>query len=300
MPYVTRKKTKLLYERPFALKVDLADDKLPRHYLFDSGIRTFIRGKATFLVDKNDHVKCSINRNFRSQIFSEGHYVGSGSRIKVAYDRWFMLPKDLVDDFAIDVDYGVELVLNEVESSGEVEKIFSQRMEQGSMDFEPKGLSEEIINSSESLVTTQFADDFYDRLASEINNAFNFGLFTATMVLVRKLFEKLVIDLLRQKYGMPQIQLFYSKQDDGFLSLSALIHNLGTKIDDFKPYDFFKLDREKEGFLKFLWNVKQEGNASAHSIEPVLDRKEINDLKLAINKYSHLLVSLTRKVKDTP
>lgn len=298
MPYVTRKKIKLLYEKPLMLKVDLADDKLPKHYYLDSGIKTVIRGKVRFLVDENNYVKCSINRDFQSQIQHVGYYVGSGS--KCVYDRWFILPTDLVNDFAMDVGQGVELVLNEVDTGGKVEKIFSQRMEQGSMDFEPIGFSGEMVNASESLVTTQFADEFYDKLASEINNAFDFGLFTATMVLVRKLFEKLVIDLLRQKYGMPQIELFYSKQNDGFHSLSDLIHNLGTKIDDFKPYDFFKVDREKESFLKFLWNVKQEGNASAHSIEPLLDREGISDLKPSINKYSNLLVRLIGTVKETP
>jgi len=119
------------------------------------------------------------------------------------------------------------------------------------------------------------------------------------MVLVRKLFERLIIELLRQKYGMPQIELFYSTQDDGFHSLSTLIRNLRTKIDDFKPYDFFKLDREKESFLNFLWDTNEEGNASAHSIEGLLDPEEINALKPSINKYSDLLVRLIQKAKET-
>lgn len=282
------------------LRIDLADDTLPKHYTLDYGssIPTFLHGKATLLVDENDNMKCYIDEDFEFKVESEGHYVDSGSRC--VYDRYLLLPNDLVSDFAIDAGDGIELVLNEVVIKDEIEKIFSKRRVEGSMDFELKGFSGEVMNSSESLITTKFTDEFYDKLVLEINNAFKIRLFTATMVLVRKLFEKLIIDLLRQKYGMPQMELFYSEDDNGFLSLSKLISNLRKKIDDFKPYDFFKLEREKESFLNFLWKIREEGSASAHFKESLLGRKEIGDLKPSINKYSDLFVRLIQRVKETP
>jgi len=263
-----------------------------------------IRGKVSLLADENNYVKCFINKDYEFQVERIGRYTGdSGS--KAVYDIWLMLPQDLVSDFAIDANMGIELILMEVvygteNQIADVKKIFSETVEQGSMDFELKGIKGETLPSSELLITTKFADTFYDELVSEINSAYRVRLPTATMVLVRKLFEKLIIDLLRQKYGTPHIELFYSKDVGGFHSLHTLIHNLGTKIDDFKPYDFVKLDREKEEFLKFLWTIKEEGNASAHSIEPLLDREEISALKQSINKYSELFVRLIQKVKETP
>jgi hypothetical protein len=297
MPYVTRRIVKVLYGKPLILKVDLADDTLPRHYMLDTGKKTLLRCTVSLLVDENFYVKCVINKDYEFEVHSRGTY---GYNNKVHYERYCRLPEKLVKGFAIDDGMGIELILHEVVRGEEVEPIFPYARIEGSMDFNPKEPSGEILASPELLITTKFNDEFYDELVFEINSAFRLRLFTATMVLVRKLFERLMIELLRQKYGMPQIELFYSTQDNGFHSLSTLIRNLGTKLDDFKPYDFFKLNREKESFLRFLRTIKQEGNAYAHSIEALLGPEEINALKPSINKYSDLFVRLIQKVKKTP
>jgi len=306
MPYVTRKEIKLKLKKPLVLKVDLADDTLPRHYMLDSGIKTLLRGTVSLLVDENFYVKSVINKDYDFEVYSRGFY---GANHKVSYERHLRLPEKLVKGFAIDEGMGIELILHEVVRGEvlenvfvekEVEPIFPEARINGSMDFEPKGPGGDILAGSELLITTKFDDEFYDELVFEINSAFGLRLCTTTVVLVRKLFEKLIIDLLRKKYGMPQIELFYSTQDDGFHSLSTLIRNLRTKTDDFKPYGFFKLDREKESFLKFLWKVKEEGNASAHSLGPLLNSEEINALKPSINRFSDLLIRLIQKVKETP
>jgi len=94
-------------------------------------------------------------------------------------------------------------------------------------------------------------------------------------------------------------ELFYSENDCGFHNLATLIRNLRPKLDDFKLYDFFKLEREKESFLNFLWKIREEGGAGAHHIHS-LDHDGISDLKPSINKYSELLKHLIQKVKETP
>ena len=305
MPYVIRKKIKIFHNDPLFLKVDLADEKLRQHYGLHQSYAKLIRGHCSFLTNENNYVETLVDRDYEFRLERIGIYGVSSS--EAVYNIWLMLPEDLVSDFGVDRNMGIELVLNEVvygmESQiADVKKIFSERMEQGSMDFEPKGVDNEALSSSELLVTAKFADEFYDKLASDINSTFRIGSFTATMVLVRKLFENLVIELLRQKYGtgMAQIELFYSTKYNGFHSLSALIKNLSSKIDDFKPYGFFQLDKEKEDFMKFLRSIKEEGNASAHSIELNLNREKISALKLSINTYSGLLVRLIQKTKETP
>lgn len=345
MPYLTRKRIKLVRERPPILEVDLNDDESWNHYHYylDTGIRYLIRGTVVLLIDKDDNVAYFVGHEYEFQV---PYYSAWHTDKGVQYDRRLTLPDELVNGYRVSAGMGIELILREFvidkewlrrysQSSGmemnmkkiekqigktektfseiseiememirkEVEKpvkIFSEIDVIGVMDFEPKGLSEGLFATSELLIVTKFSDEFYDKLALEINNAFRVGLLTATMVLVRKLFERLIIDLLRTKYGMSQKELFYSEDDCGFHNLSTLIRNLRPKLDDFKPYDFFKLEREKESFLNFLWNIKEEGNASAHSIEPSLDRNGISDLKPLINKYSELLVRMVQKVKETP
>jgi hypothetical protein len=258
MPYVIRKKTKLFHTRPIGLEVRLDDDKLPKHYFLDSGsgVKTLLRGKVTLLTDKNNYVKCVVNKDYDFHVFSIGTYRVGGT---VAYTRRLILPNDLVKDYALDEGMGIELLLHEISTGGKVEKIYSESREEGSMEFEPLGMKGEISADSELLINTRFVDEFYNELALEINSAYRLRLFTATMVLVRKLFENLIIDLLRHKYGerLPQIDLYYSTKNQRFHSFSTLIHNLETNVDDFKIYNVgFQWDRSRGDFFKFLRDVK--------------------------------------------
>jgi hypothetical protein len=270
------------------------------------------------LADKNDKVMCFVNKDYEFQI---PKYPAYHTDKGVKYDRRLTIPDELVKGYKVDADMGIEIILREfvvdeeyirkLSSSADFKievkwdeirkpvEIFSEQDVVGIMDFKPKGIKRRLFDTAESLIATKFSDKFYDKLVFEINNAFRFGLLTATIVMLRKLFERLIIDLLRTKYGIGQKELWYSEDDGGFHSLSKLIHNLRPKLEDFKPYDFFKLNREKENFGNFLCRVREEGGAGAHSVY-VLDRNGINDLKPAINKYTELLKSIIQTVKDTP
>jgi hypothetical protein len=306
MPYIIRKKIEGTDNNPLMLQLNIDDERIAKYYELDTGIETYLRSTLTILVDENCCVKRVINKPFDFRVVSKGWYTGNGN--DVTYLRRLLLPPNFVRDYAIKANMGLELEIDELvyksfqgtsppQLCSEANKIFSEERVEGSKDFEIKGTSGEPLHNSELLIDTMFNDKFYDDLKFEINTAFRVGLYTATMVLVRKLFERLIIDLLRQKYGMARKELFYS---DGFLNLSTLIRNLRDKLDDFKPYDFFKLEKEKESFVNFLFDVKEEGNAGAHSIEPCLDYNEIKELKPSINKYSDLLVRMYRKVKEIP
>jgi len=300
MPYVIRKKIKLLSARPpLILIIQLDDDSLPKHYTLDSGIKTLLRGTATLLVDKMNYMKCVINKDYEFPVLSIGHHVGN----RVVYNRRLFLPPDLVRDFALDADMGIELFLREIIMENDVKKIFSEMIVEGSMEFEPKMTNGKVLPSSELLITTKFTDGFYDDLALEINNAFRIRLFTATMVLVRKLFENLIVDLLRQKYGEqpPDKELYYSMKDKRFHRFSTLIHNLEAHVDDFKAYTpVLQWVKSKNDFFRFLRDIKERGDASAHSIELIHDPNEINTLKPFMNKYSDLIVRLIQKIVETP
>ena len=307
MPYIVRKKIQEANKNSIVLQLALdKDEKICKYYDLDNGIETYFRSSTTLIVDGNNCIKRVINKPFDFRFMSQGWYT-CGNNNDVIYHRLLLLPQNFVRDYAIDSTMGLELEINEIiikipqgmrpDIVTESYKIFAEERVEGSMDFEIKGTSGELVYSSELLLNTMFEDKFFEALKLEINSSFHVGLYTATMVLVRKLFERQIIDLLRQKYGMNRKELFYS---DGFLNLSELIRNLRDKLEDFKPYDFFKLEKEKQSFVDFLWNVREEGNAGAHSIEPSLGYKEITELKPSINKYSDLLVRMYRKVKEIP
>jgi len=51
----------------------------------------------------------------------------------------------------------------------------------------------------EYLLIQVFSDEFYKILVQNINLAYRYGLYTAAMVLIRKILENLLIDILRKK-----------------------------------------------------------------------------------------------------
>lgn len=320
MPYKTRKRLKLVKDVPQVFRIDLDDDKAWNHYheFLDTGLSFAIRGTVKLLTDKDDKVIRYVDKEYEffiPHIPAYYAYKNDDRTQYVVYTRQLELPDELVNGFNLSAGMGIELVLNEFVTQKDwlnpdpnqkievVKKIFPELRVSGSMDFELKGFSGEPLPNSELLITSKFDDKFYVSLISEINDVFRIGKLTATMVLIRKLFENLVIDLLRIKYGVkpPNSSLFYSVRDHRYNNFSTLIKNLDGKIDDFKPYsNFLQWNKEKDSFIKFLRNIKEKGDASAHSIEITQKADEISELKPSINKYSDFLNSIILKIKETP
>jgi hypothetical protein len=238
MPYKTRKRLKLVNAVPPVFRIDLDDDEAWNHYhdFLDTGLRYAIRGMAKLLTDKDDKVIRYVDKEYEFFVpHLPAYYAYKDDRTQyVAYTRQLELPDELVHGFRLSAGMGIELVLNELVTQKdwlnpdpkqkiEVVKIFPEVLVPGTMDFELKGLSGELLPNSELLITSKFDDIFYVSLVSEINDVFSIGKYTATMVLVRKLFENLLVDLLRERYisDPSKITLFFNPRKHeyrGFIS----------------------------------------------------------------------------------
>jgi len=135
-------------------------------------------------------------------------------------------------------------------------------------------------------------DDFYIELREQINKAFAYGVLPAVQILSRKFLENLVVDILRKKYGMKQVELFFDTNKRRFNNFEVLLKNLQEKIDDFIVISSaFDAD-----FLKKVNRFREQGNSSAHTIELNLSRekleKDAKDLeyiiKLLVKVYNAL------------
>ena len=120
-------------------------------------------------------------------------------------------------------------------------------------------------NGEESkLITTTFKDSFYNDLRDEINAAFQAELFTASMVLLRKLTENLAIDILREKFPQSQhgnLELYYIRSQGKHQNFATLLENLNKKKTDFGA--------DKDAVSEFVAKAtrcKHQGNSTAHSI----------------------------------
>jgi len=80
---------------------------------------------------------------------------------------------------------------------------------------------------------TWLPDDFYKRLVDEINYLYINQFPMSLSILIRKLLENLIIDILRKKYGTHDLQLYYDSSRGRFHDFSVLLKNLDSKKEEF-------------------------------------------------------------------
>jgi len=139
---------------------------------------------------------------------------------------------------------------------------------------------------------TSTPDDFYNKLINEINILYDNDRYIPVCLLLRKLFENLIIDILRKKYSSTQANLFYNTSKGMFQSFSVLLDNLKAKIDDFKPID----PNFNNEIIKRIDFYRERGNSSAHSISVEITLKDIDDKKAEINYLVKLLMRVLNNI----
>ncbi len=157
-------------------------------------------------------------------------------------------------------------------------------------------ISSEFMEKNEKIILLDklfIPDVFYESLIDEINTTFYNKCYVASLILIRKLIENLIIDLLRKKYTNHDTKrkLFWTGKR--FVFLINLIRNLELNVKDFES-DSKKIDKK---FIKFLHNiVRLPANASAHSIEIRLSKETLIEKKEIINQYIELLFATIKKM----
>lgn len=247
----------------------------------------YVRCSVSQLLDKDGNILCLVNQNldFKTMENFQGSHM---------FRYRMFLPRDFVLEYHIKVGMLVDLLLTGVVRLNKSIPISPKRLSLSEMEVIPKDNHGVSIPSVGLLVSTEFTDEYYSNLVIEINKTYGYGLYTGALVLLRKLFENLIIDLLSSRYGMSGIDLFFDKNKGYHLNISSLISNLKSKTSDFnmftKGFD--------EDFFKFLENLRGKAGASAHSLDINANPKLFETWKDSINQYSRLILYVTQKVKD--
>ncbi|WP_255167125.1 hypothetical protein [Natrononativus amylolyticus] len=146
----------------------------------------------------------------------------------------------------------------------------------------------------DDFLTVDYTDErFYNQLIDEINKTYQIRAYNATMVLTRKLFESLLIDILRGHYGNREIRMFFNPDRAQYLPFSVLIENFDEQLQDFRHYSL-TLD---EDFIKSLNDFRYDANDSAHSIEIDISEEEIEEKSEEGTWISEILFNVWRKVQ---
>ena len=115
-------------------------------------------------------------------------------------------------------------------------------------------------------------DGFYQPLLADINRSYQMHLYDATMILTRKLFENVLIEILRAEVDMAtELDAFYIKEQNRFQPFSQLIIEFEDRLQRFRPY-IPELDSE---FVDSLNEFRHQANAKAHSIQVEVSQADI-------------------------
>jgi len=138
---------------------------------------------------------------------------------------------------------------------------------------------------------TWLPDDFYKRLIDEINLLYTNRLPMSLSILIRKLLENLIIDILRKKYGTEGLSLYYDTYRGRFQDFSVLLRNLDSKKED-----FHYITSELDSSIRKINRFRETGNSGAHSIDVNLTINQISKDKDDINYIVQFLLRILQNI----
>ena len=140
-----------------------------------------------------------------------------------------------------------------------------------------------------------FPDDFYAELIDNINRCYECQLYVPLQILVRKLFENCLIDILRMFYGTRELNLFYNVEKGRFHDFNTLLKNAKQKLKDFS----YVKDVFNQQILKLLNKYRERGNAMAHNLAIRTSKDEVDSFRKEITYLTKCLFK-TIKLLSTP
>ena len=145
----------------------------------------------------------------------------------------------------------------------------------------------------EKLVDMEFGDVFYNKLRDEINEAYKMRFFTSVMLLTRKMFENLLIEILRIKYppSTPDNhEIYFIRTDQRFQNFTVLLKNIEDRKSEFTVDEPLVSE-----IISKIKPFRKGANSNAHSI--IIISKEKDILNFDIPHISALLLKLYSNVK---
>jgi len=138
----------------------------------------------------------------------------------------------------------------------------------------------------------ELPDDFYYNLAESINKSFAYGIHSAVDIMARKILENLLVDILRKKFAMREVELFFDKDHGRFHGFNVLLKNFRDRLNEFKPV-IPTLDLK---FIDKLNSFREEGNSAAHTLELEISEAELEAKKDELQFVVKTLVRLYRNI----
>lgn len=254
----------------------------------------YLLGRVNSFLDSNGEVVAIVNADERFKTHLYTNMAGNQM-------YGVILPETLVWDFGIRAMDYLDVTFIEVERSVSISgrntkmsrPIFPKILRYGKWDIQPKSALPQVMRQlPEVLIEKKFKSEFYSALVYELNVAYGYGLIRSTLILYRVLLENLLVDLLRSKFGMQKIDMFFDSSHKRFHDFSVLIDNLKKNLGEFKPYSAAL----NTAFVDRLSKYKEIANASAHRLESDVSPEFFLTNKGDMNFICTLLVDVIEKI----
>ena len=169
----------------------------------------------------------------------------------------------------LDLDLTLNLSIFFTNNSTGKDKLFINKKKKGySLEIRTKKrIEQEVsiekvdIDTSDKILQYNFQDTFYGNLLNEINKTYYHGCYTASFILIRKLFENLLIDILRNNFKNEKSLYLSEHNKKKYNDFSVLLHNLSLKRSEFNF-----TTTEIDSITDSLKPYRIEANAKTHSI----------------------------------
>ena len=133
-------------------------------------------------------------------------------------------------------------------------------------------------------------DSLYEQLIDDINKAYSAGVGPSILILLRKLFESGIKDILWKKFHDDSI--FYTSKGSR-KHFNDILKDTRRKINEKK---FGHFENELSDVLDFVEFIREEGNQSAHKMTFSKSQKEIEDMKPDVKKHLEILFRILNLV----
>lgn len=130
------------------------------------------------------------------------------------------------------------------------------------------------INDSDKIIFYSFTNVFYKKLLEEINRTYHHDCCTATFILIRKLFENFLIDILRKNFKKEKELYLCPYNKKKYNDFSVLLNNLNLKKGELGF-----TTTEIKTIIDLLNPYRIEANSKTHSIIEFGQKKDLQKYK---------------------
>lgn len=138
-------------------------------------------------------------------------------------------------------------------------------------------------------------DEFVSDAIREINLCYGIGAYTASLVMLRRLIEELLIQIHKGHFGDADIEKYYDPESGRHKNISQLIKVFQNHLSEFARYTT-AIDNEG-AFVDDLTEFRKRASSQAHSIDIHLDREDMRGRSNDATRVIKILYKIKMEVE---